>query len=324
MKKLIFKSIFFAVVLLFITACSGQSKSATDNESSTTSADTLNEETYPELGEFTEEIPNEDVDVEELLKMFSKSDEDSEREPENTNVLEFVPVQLVKENQSQLGKSLDWKLDYFAVKNNGKYVRFDNDGEYSGLCNFPAIMHIFTCYNSNGVNSEIYPIKCVGISAVFDEFVKAYNMTFKPMEERGLKVYVNYPADLLPVYEEEGWLPKIEDSVADYYGRKMKTAIKEQMNGMILYLNGQKDDIDSDMLTEIERCIYNLDHPEKYSFKKSGSRYNRQVYDSGEGAKETIFPAGELNMSFVTMNGDAVPNGSLIILSEANIIPQTR
>lgn len=190
-----------------------------------------------------------------------------------------------------------WYTPQFAFKDKyGQYLRFDNDGEYSDLCYLPFLVRGFL------KDDMTYDHTKLKRASVMNELYDSFNI---PVES----TIIGHWGKLDKFDTEE-----IRIAINTHYKPRIAEAFNMISNDFILYLTGNKDKMDPEVLIEIERFIYDNHHPEYSSIYQVHSSYNLQCYkiDVKRYWNGTdVFPV--IDKSFTTLMGDTIPKGSLIM-----------
>lgn len=226
--------------------------------------------------------------------------EEEDIECENSECLTIVPVIQEKNDceRTPLQCVIElWYSPQFAFKDkNGRFLRFDNDENYSSLCKFPLLVKGFI---KDDMTNNHMNLKR---ASVMKELCDSFNIPVKST------IIGNW-------YELEKFdSDEIRSALKNYYNYKIEDAFNAISNDLTLYLNGKIEKIDPDVLIEIERFIYDNHHPENAMVSIIESRYNLQGYEIDVDRywrTTAVFPA--IDKTFVTLTGDTIPKGSLIM-----------
>ncbi|MDE5808681.1 MAG: hypothetical protein K2H59_00175 [Muribaculaceae bacterium] len=287
----IVKTVIFGFIISLISACGATTKSSdTSNDSS--DSDTNQEETAAVTVKFQDEkyeiVPVLlDIDSVYFEKFIKPTFWEKRKQMPLDNFI------------YPLAQSIGWWLDpSFAFRNKqGQYLTFDNDGDYSDLCHFPFIIMSFNY-------SQKYADNKVGVAAVIKDLFDSHITT--PFHQVIFPYGYEHRIDLKK-YDT----PEIRNALEAHYDEDIRNALVRTMQAWILYLRGEKDEIDFDFRNAIEKFIYDNEHPEYASFYKNRYEYNKHYYKYNNRNQCDVFPV--VNQKYITITGEAVPKGTLIV-----------
>ncbi|MBD5241621.1 MAG: hypothetical protein HDS59_06025 [Barnesiella sp.] len=202
----------------------------------------------------------------------------------------------------------------YAFRNaQGKYLTFDNDGDYSDLCLLPALI-----YNFNELNLW-YPE--VGGYVIIKNLCESHKLNYDNVRGIGIRS-AESEADLnnwqMPNEEISTWnTPEINQALETHYNQEIKDCVTGFLHAWALYLNGYKDDIDVEYRDQIEKYIFDQEHPEYASFYKFHYSYN--IHDYYSKKLPVSLPVTSMQVypiesqKFITIGGESLPKGTLIL-----------
>ncbi|MBD5296885.1 MAG: hypothetical protein HDR89_07090 [Bacteroides sp.] len=283
-----FKAILLGISLSIVTACTGSSNKNShesdydeDGQPFSSTAITFNGEEY-------EILPVQWIVDSLYFEEFLK-DKLGYYEKQSPNMYITYPLK----------QSVNWIYGpCFAFKDkHGNYLRFDNDEDYSDLLLIPFLMDGFLRGNSNNDNVEVV--------AIVKELCDSFNIPYEKMEMGYWKSLKDYDTS------------EVKQALETHYNDRIKDSYSALINSIALYFNHRPEEIELDTFNQIEKFVYDNGHPEnKCSFSKKLYGYNWQMYMTLHAplcCRDGFTLRPVENHKFITLTGEYVPKGSLIV-----------